>query len=789
MKRNFPLILACVLVTALASCASCKRGESYQGPRKNILVIHEMPFLEQTSARLHSVMQKEFGDTSKYSLRYMVGSDAAYIRMMKSRYFDDQSAFILHELRKVKTEPDLIIVFGDLIAQTVAGMEHPWFREKPVLCLNVKYPEWQNNRLRQRKNFAGMIAKPEPKKSVDFIRELGGPSWIVVGLDNTFVDEKLRSSILEQMGGDQARYATNLEFETCDRLIDASVRDQSRSVLIPINQQDTDGTGADSVYNAGFRIPGIFMCRNNQSAFLRLKDDCYIDKSFGYNLGLYFSESPRYFDLPLLTSLCANIGGYFTPWESLMSQAHPIVDKLLEGAEPSSIPWTIQTKEYWLDWRLAKSIHKYSSEFPEHINFVNLPWQDKSALNNFLYKYWRYFAFVLILIIAVAVPVSLHHKNMKIHKALVAQGEKAAQNQKQTEALLETINAYTWEMLPDDTIELNDVFVKLAGLERKHYKLQSILDHVEKGAEELRAAIDDTSSLKTTVEVLVNIPNRREHAFIIYVNHIDNGEGVILCNGFIVLNDEAYEAEKLRQEAESLAEETAVKESFLAAMSHEIRNPLNTIVGFADVLAKRSRELSNEERAEFSALINDSMEHLLKLLEDVVNYSSVNEEQMSLELSRLDVGKVMEEVYITHEYIMPENLQLRIKRGPAGIMLANRSAILQIMSNLMNNAIKFTPSGTVTIGWDIVGSGEDSEVQLYVQDTGNGISEENKDLIFRNFYKTDSHSVGAGIGLSLCMRLARAMNGTISLESEVGNGSKFILKLGGYNTKGKNTLI
>ena len=197
------------------------------------------------------------------------------------------------------------------------------------------------------------------------------------------------------------------------------------------------------------------------------------------------------------------------------------------------------------------------------------------------------------------------------------------------------------------------------------------------------------------------------------------------------------------------------------------------------MLAKRSRELSNEERAEFSALINDSMEHLLKLLEDVVNYSSVNEEHMSLELSRLDVGKVMEEVYITHEYIMPENLQLRIKRGPAGIMLANRSAILQIMSNLMNNAIKFTPSGTVTIGWDIVGSGEDSEVQLYVQDTGNGISEENKDLIFRKFYKTDSHSVGAGIGLSLCMRLARAMNGTINLESEVGNGSKFILKLGG----------
>ena len=787
MKRNFPLILACVLVTALASCASCKRGESYQGPRKNILVIHEMPFLEQTSARLHKALNAEFSDSECYSITFCVGSDAAYERMLRDLYFDDQTDFILRQLQKVKTEPDLVIVFGDLIAQTVAGMDHPWFTEKPVLCLNIKYPEWQDGRLEKRKNFTAMIARPEPAKSVDFIRELGGSSWVVTGLDNTFVDEKLRSCILEQMS-DSSKYVTNLHFESVDRLLDISQRDLERTTLIPINQQNTTGTDADSVYNAHFRIPGVFMCRNNQATFLRLKDDCYIDKSFGYNLGLYFSESPRYFDLPLLTSLCANIGGYFTPWESLMSQAHPIVDKLLEGAEPSSIPWTIQTKEYWLDWRLAKSIHKYSSEFPEHINFVNLPWQDKSALNNFLYKYWRYFAFVLILIIAVAVPVSLHHKNMKIHKALVAQGEKAAQNQKQTEALLETINAYTWEMLPDDTIELNDVFVKLAGLERKHYKLQSILDHVEKGAEELRAAIDDTSSLKTTVEVLVNIPNRREHAFIIYVNHIDNGEGVILCNGFIVLNDEAYEAEKLRQEAESLAEETAVKESFLAAMSHEIRNPLNTIVGFADVLAKRSRELSNEERAEFSALINDSMEHLLKLLEDVVNYSSVNEEQMSLELSRLDVGKVMEEVYITHEYIMPENLQLRIKRGPAGIMLANRSAILQIMSNLMNNAIKFTPSGTVTIGWDIVGSGEDSEVQLYVQDTGNGISEENKDLIFRKFYKTDSHSVGAGIGLSLCMRLARAMNGTISLESELGKGSKFILKLGGGITQKAKTL-
>lgn len=787
MRRTFH-IAACLLAALLALGTSCKRHEHSADEPKNILVIHEMPFLEQTSARLHKALNAEFSDSECYSITFCVGSDAAYERMLRDLYFDDQTDFILRQLQKVKTEPDLVIVFGDLIAQTVAGMDHPWFTEKPVLCLNIKYPEWQDGRLEKRKNFTAMIARPEPAKSVDFIRELGGSSWVVTGLDNTFVDEKLRSCILEQMS-DSSKYVTNLHFESVDRLLDISQRDLERTTLIPINQQNTTGTDADSVYNAHFRIPGVFMCRNNQATFLRLKDDCYIDKSFGYNLGPYFSETPRYFDLPLLTALCANMGGYMTTWESLAAQAHPIVDRLLAGEDPSSIPWTVQQKEYWLDWRLASSIHKYASEFPDYVNFVNLPWSEKSHFNHFIDLHWRYFILILTLVFAVLLPLALSRKNLKLHNALLEQGRKASANRKQTVELLDTINAYTWDLLPDDVIELNDTFVRLSGLENKYIKLQSILDHVAKGAQELKKAIDDTSRQKIAVEVIVDIPQRREHAFIIYVNHMDNGAGVMLCNGFIVLNDEAYEAEKLRQEAESLAEETAVKESFLAAMSHEIRNPLNTIVGFADVLAKRSRELSNEERAEFSALINDSMEHLLKLLEDVVNYSSVNEEQMSLELSRLDVGKVMEEVYITHEYIMPENLQLRIKRGPAGIMLANRSAILQIMSNLMNNAIKFTPSGTVTIGWDIVGSGDDSEVQLYVQDTGNGISEENKDLIFRKFYKTDSHSVGAGIGLSLCMRLARAMNGTIDLESEVGNGSKFILKLGGYNTKGKKTLI
>lgn len=280
------------------------------------------------------------------------------------------------------------------------------------------------------------------------------------------------------------------------------------------------------------------------------------------------------------------------------------------------------------------------------------------------------------------------------------------------------------------------------------------------------------------ITVIANLPPKGErHAFIVHVNHISDEEGAIRCMGFSIFNDEEYETERIRKQAYQLSEEINVKESFLAAMSHEIRTPLNAIVGFADLLVKQYDMLTDKERAVYAQYIDDSKDQLLNLLDDVMNYSERKGEKLSLELSRKSVLRLMNEVYYAHTVIVPKQIELKWAPGKDVNVKTNRSAVLQIMSNFMNNAIKFTEQGSITLGWDIVTDDQGESVEMYVKDTGIGISEENQQRIFEKFYKTDSHSVGAGIGLALCNQLAESMNGKIVLKSKLGEGSRFSLKL------------
>lgn len=215
----------------------------------------------------------------------------------------------------------------------------------------------------------------------------------------------------------------------------------------------------------------------------------------------------------------------------------------------------------------------------------------------------------------------------------------------------------------------------------------------------------------------------------------------------------------------------------MASMSHEIRSPLNAIVGFADLLVKHGKDLSQEERSAFSHHINDSKDQLLRLLDDVMNYSTKKEESFSLELSKKSVKELMDEAYYMHTVIVPERLDFHYECSKDAFVMANRSAVLQIMSNLMNNAIKFTEAGSITMGWRYTEEADGSWVEMYVRDTGIGISETDMQHICEKFRKVDSHSVGAGIGLALCTQLASSMKGALCMDSKLGEGSTFSLKL------------
>lgn len=234
-------------------------------------------------------------------------------------------------------------------------------------------------------------------------------------------------------------------------------------------------------------------------------------------------------------------------------------------------------------------------------------------------------------------------------------------------------------------------------------------------------------------------------------------------------------AKEKAEEVRDMALKVERKESFFANMSHEIRTPLNAIVGFSNLLVS-DEEMTTEEKVLFINTINQNCEQLLKLVNDILDLSRMESGKMSFTFENCDLSELMLQVYSTHQLTVPKYLEF-IKSLPAKPIIArvDKSRLKQVISNFINNAVKFTTDGSIKIGYQMDEASR--EVILYVEDTGRGIPEEHQKKIFERFYKQNDGDQGTGLGLSISTVIAEKMNGHLDLYSEVGKGSRFSIIL------------
>ncbi len=222
------------------------------------------------------------------------------------------------------------------------------------------------------------------------------------------------------------------------------------------------------------------------------------------------------------------------------------------------------------------------------------------------------------------------------------------------------------------------------------------------------------------------------------------------------------------------------KSEFLATMSHELRTPLNEILGFSELLLDDSTGKYNAAtRQKFLAQISTSGKHLLDLINDILDLSKVEAGQMFLELETVSIAETVGQVMNTIEPIAAKKgVRVEANVGAAGRLQADPHKMVQMLLNLVSNAVKFTPEGgSVTIA----AQRQAETVEITVTDTGIGIAKSDLDRLFREFQQLDSgpgrHQEGTGLGLALTKRLAALHGGDVRVVSEVGKGSVFTLEL------------
>ena len=243
----------------------------------------------------------------------------------------------------------------------------------------------------------------------------------------------------------------------------------------------------------------------------------------------------------------------------------------------------------------------------------------------------------------------------------------------------------------------------------------------------------------------------------------------------------AQQNELLRRQQIGLEQASALKSQFLANMSHEFRTPLNAILGYTHMLLHGvSGAVSDAQRKSLSRIDSNSR-HLLALINDILDITRIEAGRMPLNLASFAIAELIDEVMSELEPIIKRsNLSVSARiTGNVPVLKSDRQKVKQIVLNLLSNALKFTPAGSVKIK-----ASYDSRLRMItiaVTDTGVGIAMDDQAKVFEDFRQLDSSPTrgygGTGLGLSICRRLAQMLEGTIELNSDVGAGSTFALRL------------
>jgi len=253
---------------------------------------------------------------------------------------------------------------------------------------------------------------------------------------------------------------------------------------------------------------------------------------------------------------------------------------------------------------------------------------------------------------------------------------------------------------------------------------------------------------------------------------------IFVSQASIILDRISYE-NQLIEAKEAAIESDRLKSAFLSNMSHEIRTPMNSILGFSNLIL--SEDLTEDLKNKYSSLIQNSGEVLVKLIDDIIDISKIESNQLEVLQEEFTVNDIVSELEVEYSNLKDENIkkiQILFKNTAEPVRIkSDRSRIKQILNNLINNSIKFTNKGTIEVSFNI----KNGKIYFRVKDSGIGIPKEKQKIIFDRFRQADESSTrpfrGAGLGLAISKHLANILGGDILVSSQKNVGTEFIVSL------------
>lgn len=737
--KKLLLVMLTALLAVAVSCSSGSAGNNCHS-RVRVLMVQEYDSTYLDYSRFIDAVEK------KYRSLDMVPE----IRSIYTHAFLDMEAGYkelsegLAALENEGWEPQVIFTHDNAVELAVRAGDEGLFDtgSVPVIAGAIRTLDW--DMLAKHPWVVAFSDTPDVGNNIAVIKEMTGQNVVWVELDHDEYDEKMRNQF-----SDLCRTApyTNACVWRLKSLDDPETAYANRDrVFIFLASSRCPETNVYPEDDTSTGVENTEWMRRHAWKYphLNVKQDVFS--------GDFISSTGR----PQFTAIHESFAdgggrylcGYFSSWSEIADDmCSAAVRILVDGESPVSIAVREHRKDYYMDWQAMENLGLEYDDYSDRFHIVGAPLSKANPLLHGLRV--AMMAILDFLLIALIVNIFLLFYDRRWKSAY---NRLKSEKEFNENALLSSNCIVIYN--PED----------LSGIRpRLHPDYSDAYDAIMEAFGNSDPEFRQNLLLMSSSDF-----SYRWWQFRRGINAYGRGDS----NGILIDIDDEVRHQQEMLEAAHMADESGRKEKFLSSISHQIRTPLNSIVGFAHILGSPTKQLSIPERDRIRAGLRDQTGALNELISDILQFSRLESGRINFRPSPLSVDDMADQIYDEWKDRIPEGIDFIFSPGRRGLKVdLDRSKVLEIANQYLSNAVKFTKEGAITLGWNY--HYNTGEVEMYVEDTGCGIAPEKQKLVFTLFWKDDSFVRGTGLGLVIVKEYAKLMGGRAEVRSAVGIGSRF----------------
>ena len=766
MRKDIAFKIIAIMLT-LQTLAGCG-GAGGDGVARRIVVFHSWSPEDETyeGESFDKLMRDELAGEGIEAEIHHVFVDA----MHYPTNFQEQTMQTALDSCRMEWHPELILVNDDPVMEWLLTHRDTdsLLKTTPIVFAGVS--TMLHDSLTIYDNMTGYEEQIEIGRNVEMLCHVTGATEITIELDHTPFDERIRQKINEDLQA-SLRYIDNSDFHIDMGRGETGMSHGMTTVNIVSCAQPESNRGPADSAEVGKRHYLDAVMAAEKTRHLQVKRDIFSNTLIDQARTPQFTCIREGFRPE--RGLHKFVGGYFTDLPSQIADQVHYAARILRGERPSEMPRTLHTPKHYMDYDAMRAMGLRYSEYSGMYTIVGAPFMVRHPLLNTVLVVG---GILLTMVAMVMLALMIYRWRRRSLQAII---EERRQEEKMHDLLFSSTNDTLW-YFRNGLLHLTETFSEAFGLPSPVLSPLLIKEMVHPDSMAALSQLLDFRNQRGKKNIRLHVsPDNGRNWYWIEISYTATEHSALTGELYgILLNvDRKKRCEDMLQRARQKASELELKENFLANISHDLRTPLSAITGFSDILASNEVNMQPQEREDIRMQIHKNTEMILRMIDGVVQRAEVEIGDLQLCMAPTSVQTIVRESYLSNKVIAPSHLSFSIRQSePDAIVNMDPTRMKQVLNNLLSNAFKFTIEGGVTLGWSLAPDDPDI-VELYVEDTGIGITPSVQGRIFERFAKENESDRGTGLGLSISKKIVEAQEGQVGVTSEIGKGSRFYVRM------------